>query len=308
MIYDFIAIDFETANSNSNSACSMGLVAVKNLTVVYTKSFLIHPPSLNFHNINISIHGVTPDDVKNSPRFPEVWEQIKSYFTGNIIVAHNASFDMSVLKCSLLEYDIELPNFTYMCSMQLSDFTCDSENCGRSLKDRAEYFDVELENHHNSLCDALACAKIVIASMDKIRFGNLPYSFNNSISLYRFEDLKPIRTIQKKKVFSKIVISEIAATTDDFNSEHPLCGKNIVFTGELESMDRGKAMQKVVNLGGLLKNAVSSKTDYLIVGIQDKTIVGEDGMSSKEEKAYALNEKGHGIKILNECDFLKLIN
>ncbi|WP_406540887.1 BRCT domain-containing protein [Clostridium ljungdahlii] len=81
----------------------------------------------------------------------------------------------------------------------------------------------------------------------------------------------------------------------------------MVFTGELKSLGRKEAMQKVVNLGGTLKSGVSKKTDYLIVGNQDKSLVGENGISSKEEKAAELNENGSSIKILNESEFLELI-
>jgi len=45
----------------------------------------------------------------------------------------------------------------------------------------------------------------------------------------------------------------------------------------------------------------------LVVGVQDKSLVGDDGLSTKEEKAYKLIEKGYDIKIINEKEFLKLL-
>lgn len=83
--------------------------------------------------------------------------------------------------------------------------------------------------------------------------------------------------------------------------------KNIVFTGELNTIERKDAMQKVVNAGGIVKTGVSSKTDFLIVGMQDKSIVGSKGISTKEKKAYELIEKGKEIKIINENEFIKLL-
>lgn len=73
-------------------------------------------------------------------------------------------------------------------------------------------------------------------------------------------------------------------------------------------MKRKDAMQKVVNLGAIIKNGVSKNTNFLIVGIQDKALVGESGISSKEEKAYDLIKNGYNIKILNESEFLKYIS
>ena len=102
--------------------------------------------------------------------------------------------------------------------------------------------------------------------------------------------------------------SAVCRTVNDIDPAHPLCGKNLVFTGEL-SISRKEAMQLAVNVGAVIKSSVSSKTDYLIVGKQDLALVGEDGMSGKEEKAHALNEAGKAnIRIVSEADFWQLID
>ncbi|WP_341877631.1 exonuclease domain-containing protein [Defluviitalea saccharophila] len=305
---DFIAIDFETANANYSSACAMGLVAVKDKEIVDTKYFLIQPPSLKFDEENIRIHGITPEDVKDAPLFPEVWEQIKDYFKDNLIMAHNAIFDMSVLKCCLMEYNLEIPKFDYLCSIPFSTPACRGKNVGNSLEDRATYFGIEIENHHNALSDAITCAKLIIACVNSKKcetFQAYRKMYSRFLPVKNFADLTPLKSFKNR--YKKIKISEIVATTDSFNKAHIFYDKNIVFTGELQSLDRKEAMQKVVDLGGHVKSSVSSKTDYLVVGIQDKSLVGEDGLSSKEEKALELQRKGHPIKIINEDEFKKLI-
>jgi len=131
----------------------------------------------------------------------------------------------------------------------------------------------------------------------------------SSLPIKPFVDLKPqtYLKIGSPSKFNKIVISEISATTDNFNINHPLFGKNIVFTGELKSLDRKIAMQKVVDLGAVVKSGVSAKTDFVVVGIQDKALVGASGISTKESKAYELKSKGHNIQVVNEQDFLKML-
>ena len=305
-MFDFVAIDFETANRNYNSACSIGVVAVKDLQIAEEKSYLIKPPGMKFDPYNIKIHGITPQDVVDSPQFPEVWENIKYYFDGNFIVAHNAIFDMSVLKACMVEYGIDEPAFTYLCSMDISDCVCGSQ-VGRSLADRTEYFKIKLENHHDAICDAEACALLTIASFEELRHGNAC----GAITYHSFADVrvpsKPFRTAKAFRHFESIAISEITATVDNIDKTHQLFGKTIVFTGELKSMKRAEAMQEAVNRGAIIKNSVSSKTDFLVVGAQDISIVGDDGMSKKEETAYALKEKGSDIQILAEDEFLKLL-
>lgn len=308
MKFDFVAIDFEIANNNLNSACALGLVAVKDLEIVETKYYLICPPSEEFDSRCVAIHGITCEDTKSAPKFPDVWAQIKTYFEGNYIIAHNARFDMSVLKNSLIEYGLDIPDFKYFCSIPISTKAC--KNVGNSLKERAQYLGIELVNHHNALEDAKTCARLVIETVKRCKRKSFESFINvySSIRPKEFKDLNPQITLKKDhKRFEKIAISEIAATTDTFNEKHPLFGKNIVFTGELKSMDRRTAMQKAVNVGAILKSSVSKKTDYLVVGVQDKSLVGDDGLSTKEEKAYKLIEKGYDIKIINEKEFLKLL-
>jgi len=70
-------------------------------------------------------------------------------------------------------------------------------------------------------------------------------------------------------------------------------GKSFVFTGELESISREKAQEKVRELGGKTPSSISKKTDFLVVG---------KNPGSKYEKA-----KKWGIKIINEKEFLELI-
>lgn len=67
-------------------------------------------------------------------------------------------------------------------------------------------------------------------------------------------------------------------------------------------------MQLAVNVGAIVKTSVTSKTSYLVVGDQDLMRVGDDGLSTKHEKAIALNASGKAnIQIIPESEFLKMV-
>lgn len=308
---DFIAIDFETANNNNNSACSLGLVVVRDLQVIESKYFLIRPPVMSFNTKNIEINGIMAKDVKDSPKFPEVWNEIKNYFYDNIIIAHNAQFDMSVIKCLQLEYNLDIPDFRYMDSITISTKACGGDT-KRTLDARAEALGVKLKNHHNALDDATACANIVIETVkqcNKKSFQSF-IKIYSSLSIRQFSDLKHQQYFGGSKNyagFETVKISEIETDCITADCNNPFYGKNVVFTGELSKYERREAMQLVADLGGVIKSGVSSKTDFLIVGIQDETVVGDDGMSKKEEKAYDLIENGQDLRILDENEFYELI-
>lgn len=308
---DFITIDFEIANNNMNSACSLGMVFVQNNKIIDEKYYLIQPPTLKLNPAMSKIHGLSFEDLKKAPTFDEVWREISQYFHNeSLFIAHNAQFDMNVLKNCLLAYSIAIPEFEYVCSIPLSTCACRGEGIGISLKNRTERFGITLNNHHNALDDARACAQLVLACIkSKGRKSIDSYiSTYKSIPVKLFSDLKIQTEFKKsKKTFAKRSAKDIVPSNDDFDIHHPFYGKNFVFTGEL-TMDREKAMQRVVNLGGIIKSGVSSKTDYLIVGTQDHSVVGSSGLSTKERKAYELIEEGRDIEILTETKFRKLLD
>ena len=157
----FLALDFETANNERNSACALGLAVVENKVITEQVSFLIKPPKSYF--IHTDIHGITWDDVRNKPTFDQIWIDIKKYFKKiDFIVAHNSSFDRSVMKACCDYYGIKAPEKDYKCTLQLSRKMLNLEN--NRLETVCEYYGIEL-NHHNALSDTLACAKIMINFM-----------------------------------------------------------------------------------------------------------------------------------------------
>lgn len=87
---NFVALDFEKANRYSHSICSIGLVLFENSQIVEEKQILIQPPNNSYGDIEMSIHGITPEHTQNAPAFSEVWESIQNYFADYPLVAHNA--------------------------------------------------------------------------------------------------------------------------------------------------------------------------------------------------------------------------
>lgn len=306
--FDFIAIDFETANDDLASACSLGLAIVKDLQIIDQKHFLIKPPNNAFLAQNTAIHGLCCEDVANCPTFLEIWPEIAGYFSDNVIVAHNAQFDMSVLRCLFDYYSLDHTDFAYIDSVSIAHL-CPCPEIGNGLNEMANYFGVKLLNHHCALDDALASAGIAVESLKRLGAPSLTLLLLTSpeTKAKRFSELKHQTKFIHKRKYPKVSASDLAPRTKDFDISHPLYGKKCVLTGELKSLNRTEAMQRILDLGGEVKSGVSKKIDFLIVGQQDISLVGEDGISSKEEKAYALIEKGAEIKIIYEDTFLRFL-
>ena len=102
--------------------------------------------------------------------------------------------------------------------------------------------------------------------------------------------------------------TDARAITGDPTKQDPeniFYGATVVFTGTLSSMTRGEAQQMVADIGGNVANSVTKQTDYLVFGHQDLKLVGEDGLSGKQEKAMKMKAGGHSIELMTETDFLR---
>lgn len=306
-MHDFIAIDFETANSKMSSACEVGIVAVEDLEVVETFQSLIRPTTGAFNPINVSIHGITADMVRNERTLDELWGDISCYFESSVpVIAHNAAFDMSVLRESC---SCDIPDFYYVDSIRIAAPFVQGKN---SLVNCANELGICVKQHHDAADDARVCAEICIEAFKR---GNCKsaweYFCKNDIQIHHFSEFKPMKSMGHKKSVdysrsNKLDYAELQSTAVP-DSNCPLCGKNIVFTGEL-SISRVEAARLAANHGAIVKSSVSRATGFLVVGAQDKAVVGDDGMSTKEEKAHALNESGvANIKIIGESEFVEMV-
>lgn len=155
----FVAIDFETANSSRDSACSVAIIRVESLEIVSRSYRLIKPPSPHF--MFTDIHGITWSDVRSEPTFKELWPELRPLFDGiSFIAAHNASFDSSVMKACCSTYGLVPPATPYLCTVKLARQTWQLNPA--NLPSVCSYLGLRLE-HHNALSDAEACANIVRA-------------------------------------------------------------------------------------------------------------------------------------------------
>jgi DNA polymerase-3 subunit epsilon len=73
---NFAAIDFETANNERTSICSVGIVIVRNGKIVDSFYSLIQPEPNYYCYWNTQVHGLTRKDTDDAPVFPKVWKQI----------------------------------------------------------------------------------------------------------------------------------------------------------------------------------------------------------------------------------------
>jgi DNA polymerase-3 subunit epsilon len=167
MPLNFTAIDFETANGSPASPCAVGLVKVRDGKLVDGLAMLFQPPYPHnwFHAGNINVHGIRPSDVEDAISWNQALGMLLEYVGEDALVAHNANFDMGVLKASAKAIESPLPAFSYACSLEVSRKTYNLESY--RLNSVAYAIGHEEFKHHDALADADACARIMVHAADR---------------------------------------------------------------------------------------------------------------------------------------------
>ncbi|MBI4898633.1 MAG: 3'-5' exonuclease [Actinobacteria bacterium] len=205
----FVAIDFETARWGV--ACAVGLVHFENGKPIDERYTLIDPriSPRRWDAGAIRVHGITPADVIGQPTFTDIWPELVHYAACYPLVAHNANFDMGVLRGELERANLQTPTVRYGCSMALArnawpksrrgapraktyagagteaDREADAQAAApadppdnHKLDTLSSYLSIDLD-HHNALSDAIACGMITVAAVQALGYNTLAAAYEH---------------------------------------------------------------------------------------------------------------------------------
>lgn len=156
---DFVAIDFETANFERTSVCSVGIVVVRGGLFVDSFYSLIQPEPNYYHYRCSQVHGLCRVDTDGAPVFPKVWKQIEPLIGDLPLVAHNKSFDEGCLKAVFRCYQMDYPDYVFYDTLRAARKAF-PQAPNHQLQTVAALCGYCLEQHHHALADAEACAWI----------------------------------------------------------------------------------------------------------------------------------------------------
>ena len=159
---DFAAIDFETANEQPSSVCSVGIVIVRDGCVADSYYSLIHPEPEYYQWFCRQVHGLGPEDTDDAPVCPKVWENIAPLIEGLPLVAHNSRFDEGCLKAVFRVYQMDYPDYEFHDTLAASRRHFGRRLPNHQLQTVAAACGYDLVNHHHALADAEACAAIAL--------------------------------------------------------------------------------------------------------------------------------------------------
>ncbi len=170
----YIVLDVETPNRFNNRISAIGISVIEDGHIVRDFYSLVDPEQ-PFDWFNTQLTGISEETVSDAPSFPELWEKIEPLLSSGILVAHNASFDIGVLRKCLESYEIEWkPWVRGICTVTMGRSLL--PGISHKLNDLCEHYGICLK-HHRADSDSHACAEILLRYLES---GAAPEKFIRS--------------------------------------------------------------------------------------------------------------------------------
>lgn len=285
LLDNYCVIDLETTGISLkyDEIIEVGILKVRNNQIVDTYNTLVKP-SVEIAQFITELTGITNEMLMMQPSISKVKKDILNFISDDVLIGHNISFDFNFLQNGF--------------NQTLSNNCIDTLQFSRKLYPDLKHHRLSdmrsLLNLSNNLHRALSDCQTTKELYDKLK---------EKITIEKID----AESLFKKKHYN-IDISKITPSNVNIDENNFFYEKHCVFTGTLEKLLRKDAMQLIVNLGGILDNSVTKKTNYLILGNNDYCKSIKDGKSSKQKKAEQLKLQGQDIEILDEDTFYQLLN
>lgn len=307
---DYVAIDFETANAYRGSPCAVGLVRVRNSLPVAEHRWLIRPPEEvdYFDPFNTMIHGITEEMVADAPRWRDALPTLVEFIGNDVLVAHNAGFDVGVIRYACTVDKIEWPELRFLCTMVLARRALSLPSY--RLPFVADAFGGGCDKHHDPLADARSVVDIVSGLAKKydaheldglahavgVRIGHMCSGiYQGSVSISSSAGGQ-----------SRLVRAE---TNPDADPDGYLYGRVVVFTGTLFSMTRQIAWNECCRVGAIPEKSTTQRTNVLVIGdINPAVLCPGSSLTKKAQRAFELQDQGQDIEVMTEDDFLRCLD
>lgn len=305
---NFTAIDFETANGYRGSPCAVGLIRVRAGIIVDEQRWLIRPPEPvdYFAPFNTWVHGITEAMVADAPRWRDILPKLIDYIGDDVLIAHNAGFDIGVIRYACAVDNIQWPALRFVCSLVMSRHALSLPSY--RLPFVTEALGCALGQHHDPLDDARAVTRVVAALARREKMSSLDdlaarlgvYIGHMSSGMYRGS--VSVSTGGGARALIRQDVNPVA------DPGGYIYGRVVVFTGALMSMTRQIAWEECARVGALAELNMTKRTNVLVIGdLNPASLRPGETLSAKARKAFALQQKGQAIEVMTEDDFLRCV-
>lgn len=289
IIDDYTAIDIETTGLDPSCDRIIELAAskVRHGQTIEVFQELVNP-EIYIDDFISNLTGITNEMTNDSKTIDILLPSFLEFVGNDTIIGHNVNFDINFIYDKCIDNEIDGISNNFIDTMRMSrKLFPDLPN--HKLSTLVDAFNLYAENEHRALSDCLSCESC--------------YEYMKQHALINNLDISELFY-----GYSCVHAKDISIKSTSFDTTNILYKKTCVFTGVLERMTRREAMQAVVDLGGLVGDAITKKTNFLILGNNDYCKTIKDGKSTKQKKAEKYKLNGMDIEIISENVFYDLIH
>lgn len=298
----FVVFDIETTglSAKNSEIIEIGAVKVNDGQIVETYNSFVKPKKKVPLKIT-EITGISDDMVRNQREIDVVMEEFLNFAGEDILVAHNARFDISFIEAFCRKLNIKR-KFTVIDTLALARNAI--TDLGRfNLKSLSRYFKIDLNNHHRASDDAMATAKVFIKligiSTDKgaKTADDLNRVFDNEQAIKKM-DTYHIIILVKNQIGLKNLYKLVSMSHLRYFYKKPRLPKSI-----LEKYREGLILGSACESGELYKGILNDKSeediekivgfyDYLEVQpIGNNEFLLDKGIVNNEEELRNINKR-----------------
>ena len=322
-------LDVETPNGHNDRISSIGLIRCDSSgDVLKSGSYYVNPEE-PFSDINIGITGIHPCDVADAPNFRQLWiDELSGWFDHVDFVAHNATFDLCVLRKVFQAYGIKEPVWSYSCTKKLAQ-KLHPEFDSYKLPRVCHSLGFEMGEHHRALNDAEACRKIWMALSPEVPeraklfsvYNDVPQPSLTSAGAYR-RNLSESTTIYNQflKLCEQIIANGMVSMNEAISAiayiaVHPtmvddptIQEVNDILVGAVSDgdIDSWESDQLVELLNGLIDPVASGCSEVVIVPGHSFCLSGDFYYGSKDEVKQLIESAGGACLpgVSKKCDYV----
>lgn len=256
---EFVVFDIETTglSAKNDMITEIGAVKIKDGNVIDSFSQLIDP-GIPIPAKIVSLTGITDEMVSGMPKIEEVIKEFKSFIGNDVLVAHNAKFDIGFVRDKLNLVGLTLEN-PVLDTLELSR-TVFPNIKNHKLNTLAKYLDVELLNHHRAVDDAVATSNILIKTLDILKQRNIKtlYDINNlkNNGIQSTGDTYHIVILVQNEIGLKNLYKIISESHINHFYRKPRIPKSL-----LENYKQGLIIGSACEAGELYKAIINNKSD-----------------------------------------------
>lgn len=294
----YCVVDIETTGLKPEYAeiIEIGAVMIENGRETARFGKLIKPHKKQDNGLYVSsfisgLTGINDDMLKDAPYIEEVLPEFEQFLGDVLIMGYNVSFDVNFIFDNFMKYLNKPLKNDFVDVLRLARKIC-ADMPRHSLSDMTKYYGIEHKNAHRAVSDCVATHECYINLKSDI--------------IKEYGDTEVFKTVFKKRHY-RTSVNDIKPDKSKFNPDSPIFGRRISFSGSLRKLNRMNAMQQAADLGAILQNAVTKKTDFLVLSDRERRLILRGEKSRKYILAERFIEAGGCLKVMSEGEFYKVI-